>query len=152
MRNPRETGISGITGKVLTIRRANEFERIGIADILKKQVGKSQDISGAEIVVASQEARLLGFAVLTKDAGGLSGRLNLHESRRSRGYGREVLRHLLDHSAVKHVAADRVSAPHLHSLGFERESASAGKDAVDLSNACGGRKGESYVMFERLSN
>lgn len=149
MKNPRETGISGITGKVLYIRHASESERIDIADILKKRAGKSRDIPGADIVVASQEARLLGFAVLTKNAGGVSGRLNLHESGRHRGFIREVLRHLFDYSAVKHVAADRVSARYLRSMGFQRERAPA--DAVVLRNAYGGRKGESSFIVERSS-
>jgi hypothetical protein len=120
MRNPRETGISGITGKVLYIRHASESERIDIADILKKRAGKFLDISEADIVVASQEAQLLGFAVLTKNVGGMSGRLNLYESGRRRGFSREMLRHLFDYSTVKHVAADRVSARHLRSMGFRR--------------------------------
>jgi len=120
MKNSRETGISSITGKVLYIRHANESERIDIADILKKRAGKFLDISEADIVVASQGARLLGFAVLTKNAGGVSGRLNLYESGRRRGFSREMLRHLFDYSTVKHVAADRVSARHLRSMGFRR--------------------------------
>jgi hypothetical protein len=145
MRNPRETGISGITGKVLYIRHASESERIDIADILKKRAGKFPDISEADIVVASQEAQLLGFAVLTKNAGGVSGRLNLYESGRRRGFSREMLRHLFDYSTVKHVAADRVSARHLRSMGFQRERASARKDAVVLRSACGGEKGKGEV-------
>ena len=68
MRNPRETGISSITGKVLTIRHANESEGIDVADIIKRRTGETLDISRDEIVIASQGERMLGFAVLKKDA------------------------------------------------------------------------------------
>src|SRR3990172_4212284 len=101
MKKTRNTGISSITGKVLYIRHATESERIDIAEILKKRTGKSPDILGADIVVASQESRPLGFAVLTKNAGGLSGCLDLYESGRHRGFGREMLRHLFDYSTVR---------------------------------------------------
>ena len=141
MKKTRNTGISSITGKVLYIRHATESERIDIAEILKKRTGKSPDILGADIVVASQESRPLGFAVLTKNAGGLSGCLDLYESGRHRGFGREMLRHLFDYSTVRQVAADRATARHLLGMGFQLNRDSARKSVV-LRNTCGGRRGE----------
>jgi GNAT superfamily N-acetyltransferase len=145
MRKSRETGISSITGKVLYIRHATESERIDIADILKMRTGTSPDISVADIVVASQESQPLGFAVLTKNAGGLSGCLDLYERGRGRGFGREVLRHLFDYSAVKHVAADRAGARHLRGMGFQLDRDPARKSVV-LRNTCGGRRGELNLL------
>jgi hypothetical protein len=145
MRKSRDTGISGITGKVLYIRHATESERIDISGILMKQAGKSRDISGADIVVASQESRPLGFAVLTKNAGGLSGCLDLYESGRHRGFSREVLRHLFDYSTVRHVAADRAGARHLRGMGFQLDRDSARKSVV-LRNTCGGRRGQLNLL------
>jgi ribosomal protein S18 acetylase RimI-like enzyme len=152
MGNPRETGISSITGKVLYIRHANESERIDIAEILKKQTGRSLDVPEGDAVVASQEDRLLGFALLSKDTRHRAGCLSVYESRRHRGIGREVLRHLFEYSAVKYVAADRVAARHLLEIGFKRESTLARKDAGIPHNAYGGNRKASSFIFARASN
>jgi GNAT superfamily N-acetyltransferase len=153
MGNPRKTGISSITGKVLYIRHANESERIDIAEILNKQAGWSLDVSEGDAVVASQEDRLLGFALLSKDTRHRAGCLSLYESRRHRGIGREVLRHLFEYSAVKYVAADRVAARHLLEIGFKRESTLARKDAGIRHNAKnGGNRKASSFLFARASN
>jgi hypothetical protein len=150
MGNPRETGISSITGKVLIIRHANESERIDISDILKKRSGGSLDLSGADVVVASQEASLLGFAVLTHDEG-RGGCLSLSEGKLHRGIGRVMLDHLLDYSAVKRVFADRVAARHLLTMGFKRESASERKEA-GMRNTREGRGRGSSLIFVRASS
>jgi hypothetical protein len=82
MRNPRETGISSITGKMLIIKHASESEQIDVADIMKKRAGESLDLSRDDIVTTSQGDRLLGFAVLKNDARGRSGgRLSLSDDR-----------------------------------------------------------------------
>ncbi len=152
MGNPRETGISGITGKVVYIRHANESEWIDIADILKKRQEGFLDVSGADAVVASREDRILGFAVLSKDAKSQIGRLSLYGSRRRRGIGREVLRHLLDYSAMKHIAADRVAGRHLLALGFQRQKAPVRKEGGILRNTDRGRRKVSSLIYARASN
>ena len=144
MRSTRETGISGITGKMLTIRHANESERIDIADMMK-QSGQTRDISGDEVVVASQENRLLGFAVLTNEDEGRGGRLTLSGVRLHRSIGREVLRHLLDYSTVKRVSTDRSAARHLASLGFQSEGVGGLRNDRE-------RGKRSSLMFARASN
>lgn len=148
MRNPRETGISSITGKVLTIRHANESEGIDVADIIKRRTGETLDISRDEIVIASQGERMLGFAVLKKDArekGG--GCLHLVDGRLHRGIGREMVRHLFDYSGARDVYADRIAARHLIAMGFKpKKGAMRNKDESIVRNACVGR-GRAYSFI-----
>jgi len=112
MRNPRETGISGITGTMVTIKHANESERIDVADTLKKQRGETLDLSGDDIVIAAQGDRLLGFAVLKKDSGGRVGFVSLSEGKLHQGIGREMLRHLFEYSSAQYICADRTVDRH----------------------------------------
>jgi hypothetical protein len=136
---------------MLTIRHANESERIDVADIMKKRAGETLDLSTDDIVIASQGDELLGFAVLKTDARGMGGCLSLSGGRLHRGIGREVLRHLFDHSAARYIYADRIAAQHLLGLGFKRESASAMKEAGGiLRNTCTGR-GKGSSVFARTS-
>ena len=153
MKNPRETGISSITGKMLTIRHANESERIDVADILKKRAKETLDLSKDDIVIASQGDLLLGFAVLKKDARGRGGCLSLSDGRLHRGIGRAMLRHLFDYSAANNVSADLVAARHLLDMGFKRERRSARNKAGSvLRNDCGGRRKGSSFIVARTSN
>ena len=148
MRNPRETGISSITGKVLTIRHANESEGIDVADIIRRRTGETLDISRDEIVIASQGNRMLGFAVLKKDAKRKgSGCLRLVDGRLHRGIGREMVRHLFDYSGAKDVYADSIAARHLTAMGFKPKKGSLRKrDNSIVCNACTGR-GKAYSFI-----
>ncbi len=149
MRNPRETGISSITGMMLTIRHANESEGIDVAEIIKRRTGESLDISRDDVVIASQGDRMLGFAVLKKDAMGKGGGcLHLYDGRLHRGIGREMVRHLFDYSVAKDVYTDRVAARHLITMGFKpKKGSTRNKDDSIMRNACveGGRA-YSFVM------
>jgi uncharacterized protein YrrD len=153
MRNPRETGISSITGMMLTIRHANESEGIDVADIIKRRRGETLDISKDEIVIASQGDQMLGFAVLKKDARENGGCLSLSDGRLQRGISREMLRHLFDYSSVKNVSADRVAARHLIAMGFKRKRGSVrNKEGSVLRNSCVGRgRGSSFIVAHASS-
>jgi len=155
MRNPRKTGISSITGKMLTIRHANESEQIDVADSMKKRGEETLYLSRDDIVIASQGDRLLGYvALMRNDATGRDGGcLSLSDGRLQRGIGREMLRHLFDYSSVKNVSADRVAARHLIAMGFKRKKGFVRNKAGSvLRNACVGRgRGASFIVARASS-
>jgi hypothetical protein len=125
MRNPHETGISSITGKMLIIKHASESEQIDVADSMKKRAGESLDLSRDDIVTTSQGGRLLGYAALIRDVTERDGGwLSLSDGRLHRGITREMLRHLFAYSAVNEVSADRSAARHLIAMGFKQKRGS----------------------------
>ena len=96
MKKPRITEKSSIIGKVLYIRRASEAEREDAGVIIKKNADGQMDLTNDEIVVASQENSILGFAVLRKGAGIKSGCVGLFETRGHRGIGKQLLSYLIE--------------------------------------------------------
>jgi len=103
MKNPKQTGISSITGKVLYIRRASEAERQDAGTVIMKNADGYMDLTNDEIVVASQEDRVLGFAVLRKGTGIKTGCVGLFETRGHRGIGKQLLRYLIEHRTAEAV-------------------------------------------------
>jgi hypothetical protein len=155
MRNPRETGISSITGKMLIIKHASESEQIDVADIMKKRAGESLELSRDDIVIASLGERLLGYAALMRDAPERDGGyLSLSDGRLQRGITRQMLRHLFAYSEVKDVSADRVAARHLIAMGFKRKRGSVrNKEGGSvLHNVIGGRGRDSSFIVARPSS
>ncbi len=107
MADPRMTGISGITGKMVTIRHANDMDRVIIEEYLK-QGSSDSDLTNADVVVAAENERIIGFGILKreKDAGCVS----LFEDSRRRGIGSTIVNHLMEFAAVRRVYAARYAS------------------------------------------
>ena len=104
MSDPRNTGISGITGKVVVIRHATESDRTDLEEYLRRHHAGS-GLGNAEIVVAAEDRRIIGFGILKKDD--QAGCVSLFEDSRRKGIGSTILNHLTEHSAVKRLYASR---------------------------------------------
>ncbi len=104
MSDPRRTGTSSITDKLVTIRHATTADLAGIKEYLAKHHADA-GINEAEVVVAAEENRIIGFGIMKK--GGEAGCVSLFEDSRRKGIGSSIVRHLLEHSALPRVYAAR---------------------------------------------
>ena len=107
MSDPRKTGISGITGKMVTIRHATESDLLDLEEYLRKNHTDS-DLKNAEVVVASEDRRIIGFGILKKE--NETGCVSLFEDSRRKGIGSTIVKHLLEYAAVKRVYASRYAS------------------------------------------
>jgi hypothetical protein len=151
MQDPRRTGISGITGKVVYIRRATGSELVDIAGQLARERGHEPELSSADAVVAAEDGRLIAFAVLDQPAEHDGrGCVTLFENGRRRGIGGLVLRHLLERSAVKVLYAGQDSVRYLPRIGFRRSGSRPVRMRAE-GRPCPrrGRARSSPVLYER---
>ncbi len=104
MADPRITGISRITGKMVSIRHANDIDRVIVEEYLKQSSADS-DLTNAEIVVAAENERIIGFGILKREND--AGCVSLFEDSRRRGIGSTILNHLMEFAPVSRVYASR---------------------------------------------
>jgi citrate lyase synthetase len=107
MADPRKTGISSITGKMVFIRHANDTDRVIIEEYLKKSTSEV-NLENAEVVVAAENDRIIGFGILKKENG--AGCVSLFEDSRRRGIGSTIVNHLVEFSSVSRVYASRYAS------------------------------------------
>ena len=112
MSNPRQTGISGITGKIVSIRHATDIDRIIVQEYLSKHHADS-DLGSAEVVVAAEDEQIIGFGILKK--GDDAGCVSLFEDSRRKGIGSTIANHLVGYAPVKKVYAARYASYFTHS-------------------------------------
>lgn len=151
MTNPRLTGISNITGKVVYIRHATEWERELLA---MRANGRRHDTSGAEfrqVVVAAEENRIIGFAVLQKGADSREACVSVSELKSRRGIGAPIVRHLMEYSPEKTVYAASGRPRYFTSIGFTRKRSSPAERKKYAERSCRlyGRYGSTLAVFER---
>ncbi len=104
MRDPRITGISAITGKMVSIRHANDTDSVIVEEYLK-QSSENSNLENAEIVVAAENERIIGFGILkTEDDAGC---VSLFEDSRRRGIGTMILNHIMEFAPVSRVYTSR---------------------------------------------
>lgn len=91
MYDPKRTGVSGITGKMVVIRHATESDRARVEEYLRLYQGNA-DIEQADVVVAAEQARIIGFGVMKKGDG--AGCISLFEDSRRKGIASAITNHL----------------------------------------------------------
>jgi len=108
MGNPKMTGISSITGKTVYIRHATDWDVFMIGRTWKRLEKDEALFNRENVVVALEEDRIIGFAILespvpapggTKDTGCVT----IFEDSRRRGIGAQVVSHLMKYAPVKTV-------------------------------------------------
>ena len=107
MSDPRKTGISGITGKMVTIRHATESDLVDVEEYLRKH-HSDPDLKNADVVIASEDRRIIGFGILKKE--NEEGCVSLFEDSRRKGIGSTIVKHLMEYAAVKRVYASRYTS------------------------------------------
>lgn len=132
MSDPRKTGISGITGKFVTVRHATENELVDVEDYLRKNHADS-DLKNADVVVASEDHRIIGFGILKKEND--EGCLSLFEDSRRKGIGSTIISHLKEYAAVKRLHASRYIS-YFTRYGFLRSGRPSAR-ATRSGDSCG---------------
>lgn len=107
MLSPQKTGISSITDKMVVIRHANDTDRVIVGAYLK-QNHTDAGLDDADMVIATEEERIIGFGILKKGIDG--GCVSLFEDSRRKGIGSTILSHLMDYSPVKKVYGARYAS------------------------------------------
>jgi N-acetylglutamate synthase-like GNAT family acetyltransferase len=140
MSDARKTGISSITGKMVVVRHATEHDLVDVGEYLKKHHTDS-DLNNAEVVVAAEDRRIIGFGILKREND--AGCVSLFEDSRRKGIGATIVKHLVEHSGVKKVYASRYASYFTH-FGFTRTKTSA-RATRSVNGACQG------PLMQRLS-
>lgn len=122
MPDPRKTGISSITGKIVSIRHATEPDLVNVGEYLKKHHADSE-LDNAEVVVAAEDNRIIGFGILKKTVN--AGCVSLFEDSRRKGIGSSIVRHLMEFVSLDNVYTTRYASYFTHSDFARRKGPSA---------------------------
>ncbi len=149
-KSSKSTGISGITGKVVQVRHANEGDMVFIKDSLKRHHWDTLDVDNARFVVAVENGDLLGFGGLTLT--GEAGEINcivVMEEKRKKGIGALIVEHLIEHAPVEKLYTLTDAAEYFRALGFA-ETKEGPQDLLNsLAAACKVPGRESTVLMVR---
>ncbi len=119
MPNPKLTGISSITGKIVTIRHATESDMVSIEKKLKKYHLDADDLDASQFVVAAENGDIIGFGRLRKTGDVYDiGCVVVIEQQRRRGIGASIVRHLMEYAPVKTVYVVTDLVDYFTRLGF----------------------------------
>ncbi|HUI67160.1 MAG TPA: GNAT family N-acetyltransferase [Nitrospirota bacterium] len=151
MLNPRFTGISSITGKTVYIRHATEWDVVNIQDYLKRHGQKERDFRQSDVVVAVEEDRLIGFALLEKGRDRDADCVTVIEDARRRGIGASIVRHLMEYAQVNTLYSSSSSPRYFTELGFRRAKTTQRKrtGAAEYSCRWQGKSGLSLAAYEK---
>lgn len=116
MSDSRKTGLSPITGKTVVIRHANTSDLARVEEYLKKY-GNAEGLGNADVVVATEAERIIGFGLLKKESD--AGCLSVFEDSRRKGIGSSIIRHLVQYEPLKQIYASR-SVSYFTRYGFVR--------------------------------
>ncbi len=140
MSDPRKTGISSITGKVVTIRHATEGDLFELEEYLRRHHADSS-LRNDEVVVAAEDRRIIGFGVLKKENG--NGCVSLFEDSRRKGIGSSIVKHLMEYTPVKRLYASRYTS-YFTRYGFLRSGRLSARRARS-SDSC------ERILTDRMS-
>jgi len=119
MPNPKLTGISSITGKIVTIRHATESDMVFIEENLKKYHFDADDLDPSQFVVAAENGDIIGFGRLRKTGDVYDiGCVAVIEQQRRRGIGASIVRHLIEYAPVRTVYVVTDFVDYFKRLGF----------------------------------
>jgi hypothetical protein len=95
MSDPYRTGISKITGKMVSIRHATERDLVDIGEYVRRHKGACA-LAGADAVVAVEEDRMIGFGILQRS--GSTPCITVRELRRGSGLGPLIAGHMMEYA------------------------------------------------------
>jgi hypothetical protein len=149
---PRATGVSGITENIVTIRHASDADIVNVGEELGGRMVDTVDLSHADIVVALEEERMIGFGILEYE--GMpegAGCLSLREKDDRRGIGLSIVRHLFEYAdEVRQVTAPSETARYLADVGFRRRKNGGLRGGESASSSCGA-EAKDLIDYERAA-
>jgi len=132
MPDVRKTGISSITDKMVVIRHATDTDRVRVEEYLR-QNGKTDYLKTADVVIAAEENRIIGFGILKKEKD--TGCVSLFEDSRRKGIGSSIVKHLMSYQPLKKVYATR-SASYFTRYGYMRSTLSRSSRPKQAMRTC----------------
>jgi N-acetylglutamate synthase-like GNAT family acetyltransferase len=141
MTDPRKTGISSITDKTVVIRHATDTDRVRVEEYFKAH-GSADDLGNADVVVAAEEGRIIGFGILKKEQD--AGCVSVFEDSRRKGIGSSIVKHLMAYEPLKRVYATR-NVSYFTRYGFARKTSQRPARATRSGREC------RMPLMERLS-
>jgi len=132
MSDPRKTGISSITGKTVVIRHATDTDRVRVEEYFKEH-GTADDLGKADLVVATEEERIIGFGILKKEQD--AGCVSVFEDSRRKGIGSAIVKHLMAYEPLRRVYATR-NVSYFTRYGFVRKTAQRPARATRSGREC----------------
>jgi N-acetylglutamate synthase-like GNAT family acetyltransferase len=141
MSDPRKTGISSITDKMVVIRHATDTDRVRVEEYFKEH-GTADDLGKADVVVAAEDGRIIGFGVLKKEND--AGCVSVFEDSRRKGIGPAIVKHLMAFEPLKRVYATR-NVSYFTRYGFVRKTSQRPARATRSGREC------RMPLMERLS-
>jgi N-acetylglutamate synthase-like GNAT family acetyltransferase len=120
MANPLKTGISNITGKTVYIRHATEADVITVREYLDRRQKEELDFTQAEVVVAAEEDRIIGFGILEKTSDADVGCVMISEERSRSGIGATIAEHLMEYAPMKTIYVVEGEPSYFTKLGFSK--------------------------------
>lgn len=95
MRDSYRTGISGITGKMASIRHATDRDLVEIREYVKRHK-RTCGLEGADAVVAIEDDRMIAFGILQRKIP--TPCVTIRELRRGKGLGTLIAGHLMEYA------------------------------------------------------
>jgi N-acetylglutamate synthase-like GNAT family acetyltransferase len=152
------TGISSITEKIVYIRHATDWDMVTMGKTLKRLNVSEDRLTTDNVVVAVEEDRIIGFAILEKPITALRGRkhegcVTIFEDKRRRGIGALVVGHLMEYSPAKTVYTASVRSEYFRRAGFTNAERVPLKSLESISRFCRlpGKRGEVVTKYERVT-
>jgi len=136
MTNPLMTGISNITGKTVYIRHATEADVVTVREYLKRRQKEDLDFTQAEVVVAAEEDRIIGFGILEKVDNSDAGCITIAEDGRRRGIGATIAEHLMEYAPMKTIYVVEGEPSYFTKLGFTKSTKTPRTRAVAPKSVC----------------
>ena len=96
MSDPYRTGISKITGKMVSIRHATGRDLVDIGEYIRRHDKGTCALAGADAVVAIEDDRMIGFGILQRN--GLTPCITIRELRRGSGLGPLIAGHMMEYA------------------------------------------------------
>lgn len=150
--SPYETGISGITGKMVKIRHAMESDMVFIKRKLREYNLDAEHLDYRQFVIATENGDIIGLGRLKKTGEAYEiGCVAVVEEQRQRGIGAEIVRHLIELAPVKLIYALTDLSDYFKKLGFVelKEGAKELMDALDKACRIEGKKDTVLMVYEK---
>jgi len=93
-----------LIGRMVVVRHATSTD-LAIVEGYLKGSGEVAELADADVVVAAEERRIIGFGILKREYG--AGCISLFEDSGRKGIGSSILRHIMEHTPRERVYASR---------------------------------------------
>jgi len=146
--SPKTTGISDITGKIIRVRHANEYDMDFIEEMLKKHQLDAEDLHYTQFVIATENGTPIGCGRLKKMGEVYEiACIIVVEKKKGQGIGSLIVKHLIDYAPLNtvYVVTDKID--YYKKLGFVEVQTKVKEIENSLVSACRMSNKKQVIMF-----